>query len=73
MGGRLGVGVGVGVAAGVGLDFPGHKISKQLVSINVLILCLAGLGGGLDAWVLPLSPCISLVSSLDLSPSPQVR
>lgn len=58
-----------GVAGGsVGLDFPGHKISKQLQSINMFIFRLAG---GLDAWVPPPSPSISFFFSLDLL-SPQV-
>lgn len=34
-------GGGGGRGSNVGLDFPGHKISKQLKSINMFILSLA--------------------------------
>ena len=37
-----------GVGGNVGLDFPGHKISKQLKSINMFIFHLAR---DLDTWV----------------------
>lgn len=44
---------------GVGLDFPGHKISKQLKSINMFIFRLAR---SLNAWVPPPSLSISFSS-----------
>lgn len=45
-----------GVGGSVGLGFPGHKISKQLKSVNMFIFHLAR---GLDTWVPSSSSSIS--------------
>lgn len=57
-GSHLTLGRGGSGGGSIGLDFPGHKISKPLLSIRVFILRLAR---GSDAWVLP-SPSSSSFS-----------